>query len=113
MEYPPNDFRTTSASEDGSSRSSYGRGMTWDTTESTNKDDIFKATHYKPSTESWYPGNNINFQSPEKDINDFSNNQVDEPNQQGLAHLDQGSGSDSLFFKFSHLLFFVIIPLFT
>lgn len=88
--------------------------MTWDTTESTNRgEDIFKATHYKPSTESWYPGNNINFQSPEKEINDFSNNQVDEPNQQGLAHLDAGSGAVSLFIKYSYLLIFVIVPLLT
>ncbi|EEB10827.1 conserved hypothetical protein [Pediculus humanus corporis] len=88
------ELRTPTTIEDTSSRSSYGRGMSMTSTQSsssstgTTRDDIFKATHYKPSTESWYPGKNINFYNAEKEINDFPSNQVDEPNQQGLARLD-------------------------
>lgn len=64
-------------------------------TESSTKDDIFKATHYKPTTAFWYPGNNINFYNSEKETNDFHSNQVDEPNQQGLARLDAETEMDS------------------
>lgn len=106
-----NEFKTTGSSEDTSSRSSYGRGMTWDVTDPSGKDDIFKATHYKPSTESWYPGNNINFNRPEKDLNDFSSNQVDEPNQQGLARLD--SGSESVIHRWSFATFITLALFFT
>ncbi|KAK6621847.1 hypothetical protein RUM44_001654 [Polyplax serrata] len=107
------ELKTTSSMEDTSSRSSYGRGMSMSPTESATKDDIFKATHYKPSTESWYPGNNINFFNPEKEINDFQRNQVDEPNQQGLSRLDSemDSGSASLLLSFP-CLYIPLISLF-
>lgn len=87
--------KTTVSIDDTSSRSSYGRGMSMSPTESSTKDDIFKATHYKPTTAFWYPGNNINFYNSEKETNDFHSNQVDEPNQQGLARLDAETEMDS------------------
>lgn len=108
----PSDQKTTSANEETSSRSSFGRGMTWDATEPT-KEDIFKVTHYKPSTESWYPGNNINFQTPEKDMSDFQSNQVDEPNQQGLSHADADGGAASLVLRFSYVLILVVAQFLT
>lgn len=78
------------------------------TESTTQKEDIFKATHYKPSTESWYPGNNIIFYNPEKETHDLQSNQVDEPNQQGLAKLDSDSGSGSNALNFSCLLLLTI-----
>ncbi|XP_075229320.1 uncharacterized protein LOC142328980 isoform X2 [Lycorma delicatula] len=97
---------TSETYPDSSTRSSFGRGMTWSQTPETT------TPTWRATQQPWYPTH------PEINVNNVNEqmmkeNTIDEPNQQGLGSKEGGNAANSILpYMFSTILTVLIINIF-